>query len=39
MTLAGKKVIIGITGGISAYKIPNLILFNIIMSYMVNFDL
>lgn len=25
MTLAGKKVIIGITGGISAYKIPNLI--------------
>jgi phosphopantothenoylcysteine decarboxylase/phosphopantothenate--cysteine ligase len=25
MNLAGKKVIIGITGGISAYKIPNLI--------------
>lgn len=25
MILAGKKVIIGITGGISAYKIPNLI--------------
>lgn len=25
MNLAGKKIIIGITGGISAYKIPNLI--------------